>query len=244
MPRKKARLGSVKLKDYAPSVPEVDNPFEQARTLKRNREAQAAEESQRAKKAKRDEDERFSKVLTETLFGDESVPVPSLPSTRDRQQHNFTVAEKIHILDYFHKKHNDAPVVDTGQDQDPVAAEGALAVDAKQDKNPTRSKRGTTQWVRAFYKRPKFARTSLQLMLDNEARIREATGTRTKRRSITRPANAVYPQMDSDLANWVRETRRLGIPVETYMLADEGRQILTRLYPNNLAAAKFQFSET
>ena len=37
--------------------------------------------------------------------------------------------------------------------------------------------------------------------------------------------------MDKKLAEWVKETRNLGIPVETFMLEMEGTRIMKELYP-------------
>ena len=49
---------------------------------------------------------------------------------------------------------------------------------------------------------------------------------------------ALYPDMDEALASWLRETRMLGIVVETYMLAEEGEVIMQKLHPS----AKILFS--
>jgi hypothetical protein len=65
-------------------------------------------------------------------------------------------------------------------------------------------------------------------MIKHEERIRNAVGTVTKRHRITKASFcAEYPEMDVALALWIRETRQVGIPVETYMLAEE--RLLTSL---------------
>ena len=54
-------------------------------------------------------------------------------------------------------------------------------------------------------------------MVDKEEDYRTARGTNSIRKSI-RPRTVIFNRMDKELAKWVRETRSLGIPVETFML--------------------------
>ena len=37
--------------------------------------------------------------------------------------------------------------------------------------------------------------------------------------------------MEKCLSQWIKETRKVGVPVETWMVSDEGKDILHKLYP-------------
>ncbi len=89
--------------------------------------------------------------------------------------------------------------------------------------------------------RPQFAKSALRFMLAHETKYRNAPGEKTKTKyTAAKPTKGDYPEMEEKLAQWIREIRQLGIPVESSMLSDEGLAILTELYPN--AAEKFKFS--
>ena len=72
----------------------------------------------------------------------------------------------------------------------------------------------TCRWVKAEFNRPTFARKSLSVMLSNEDVYLKASGIR-KERKVVRARTGLFHRMDKELARWVRETRDLGIPVET-----------------------------
>ena len=93
----------------------------------------------------------------------------------------------------------------------------------------------TCRWVQRNFNRETFARKSLTKMIARENVYRETNGTKTLRKTV-RARSGLYHRMDKELARWVRETRSIGIPVETYMLAIEGTRIMRELYPS-------QFSE-
>ena len=67
-------------------------------------------------------------------------------------------------------------------------------------------------------------------MLSREHIFRKAAGTKKKRKTV-RSRFGEFPLVDKKLADWVRETRSLGIPVETFMLELEGTRIMKELYP-------------
>ena len=46
----------------------------------------------------------------------------------------------------------------------------------------------------------------------------------------------MYPEIEKRLAWWIRETRKGGLLVETWMVADEGKDILHKLYPLSFPA--------
>ena len=98
--------------------------------------------------------------------------------------------------------------------------------------------------MRDHYHRPTFARKSLSLMLSREDVFRKASGIKKVRKTV-RGRTGLFHRMDMQLARWVRETRSLGIPVETYMLAIEGTRIMEELYPGQFTSegkCKFTFS--
>ena len=81
-------------------------------------------------------------------------------------------------------------------------------------------------------------------MVDKEEDYRTARGTKSMRKSI-RPRTGIFNRMDKELAKWVRETRSLGIPVETFMLEIEGGRIMKEIYPDQFdeeGTCKFKFS--
>ena len=237
-PTKKPRFGSVKLRDApAPAVPPSTSPFEVDRAQRREQKAATAERAAKTDKAKADDAARFRKILSAKLFDDDAVPVVLTPMPVS-QQANLTVAQKLYILDYYHKKHDGKKHVGDGSGLTSGSGSGltsgsdsGLTSGSDSGLNSgklTRGKKETVRWVREYYNRPKFAKSSLLLMIKHEERIRNAVGTVTRRHRITKASScAEYPEMDVALALWIRETRQVGIPVETYMLAEEG--LLTRL---------------
>ena len=81
-------------------------------------------------------------------------------------------------------------------------------------------------------------------MVSRENVLRAAVGTKKIRKTV-RARTGSFHRMDRELAKWVWETRRLGIPVETYMLAIEGERIINELYPEQFAedgTCRFKFS--
>ena len=67
-------------------------------------------------------------------------------------------------------------------------------------------------------------------MVSRQEIIFKAKGTKKARKTV-RPKTGYFHRMDKKLASWVRQTRSLGIPVETFMLAIEGERIMKELYP-------------
>ena len=90
----------------------------------------------------------------------------------------------------------------------------------------------TCRQVMKKFRRSTFARKSLSSMLLREQDLRKASGTKKIRKTV-RPRTGEFPKMDKALARQVRETRRLGIPVESYMLEIEGERIMKDLYPKS-----------
>ena len=81
-------------------------------------------------------------------------------------------------------------------------------------------------------------------MVGKEDDYRKAKGTKSVRKSV-RPRTGAFHRMDKDLAKWVRESRALGLPVETFMLEIEGKSIMKEVYPDQFdeeGACMFKFS--
>ena len=81
-------------------------------------------------------------------------------------------------------------------------------------------------------------------MLSRKHIFRKAAGTKKKRKTV-RSRFGEFPTVDKKLAEWVRETRNLGIPVETFMLEIEGTRIMKELYPDQFHSdgkCKFGFT--
>ena len=72
----------------------------------------------------------------------------------------------------------------------------------------------TCRWVQETFHRKTFARKSLSDMLAREDIFRESSGTKKIRKTI-RQKTGLFPRMERKLASWVRETRKVGIPVES-----------------------------
>ena len=93
-----------------------------------------------------------------------------------------------------------------------------------------KSKKKTIKWAKIFFKRPGIQTNTLNRMLDKEKQLRDAKGRqRTTQRTVE--SEGEYPIMEERLATWIRDTRNVGICVETYMLADEGKYIMDELHP-------------
>ena len=102
----------------------------------------------------------------------------------------------------------------------------------------------TCRWVMKVFKRPTFDRKSLRKMLSREDIYRSAVGTKKVRKNV-RPRTGTFNRMDNELARWVRETRSIGIPVESYMLEIEGERIMKEIYPDQFdddGMCRFKFS--
>ena len=76
--------------------------------------------------------------------------------------------------------------------------------------------------------RPKFQRVQINRILENESRVRSAE-IKDKLNQI-RENEGNYPETERRLAQWILETRKGGVPVETCMVADEGKDILHKFY--------------
>ena len=72
----------------------------------------------------------------------------------------------------------------------------------------------TSKWVMKVFKRPTFDRKSLRTMISREKIYRSAVCTKKVRKNV-RPRTGTFNRMDKELAKWVRETRSVGIPVES-----------------------------
>ena len=102
----------------------------------------------------------------------------------------------------------------------------------------------TCRQVQKRFSRFTFARKSLSVMLLKEEEFRNANGTKSLRKTV-RGRSGLFHRMDNELGRQVRETRRLGIPVETYMLEIEGVRIMKEFYPKQFTedgTCKFKFS--
>ena len=102
----------------------------------------------------------------------------------------------------------------------------------------------TCRWVKNEFRRTTFARKTLREMIAREDAYRKSFGTRSKKKTV-RVRAGQFHRMDKKLAEWVRETRKLGIPVESYMLPIEGLRIMKELYPNQFdedGLCTFKFS--
>ena len=81
-------------------------------------------------------------------------------------------------------------------------------------------------------------------MVVNEEKYRVASGTKRVRKTV-RPRTGEIHRVGRELAKWVRETRKVGIPVETFMLEIEGSRIMKKYYPhqfNSDGTCKFGFT--
>ena len=65
---------------------------------------------------------------------------------------------------------------------------------------------------------PKFQRVQLNRILENESRVRSAE-IKDKLNQI-RENEGNYPETERRLAQWILDTRKGGVPVETCMVAD------------------------
>ena len=102
----------------------------------------------------------------------------------------------------------------------------------------------TTRWVRKKFRRETFVRKSLSAMLEREDVHRSASGTKKIRKTV-RPKSGMFWRMERELAWWVRETRGIGILVESFMLAIEEACIMKQFYSdqfNEYGTCKFRFS--
>ena len=94
------------------------------------------------------------------------------------------------------------------------------------------------------FHRQTFDRKSSRLMISRENIFRATIGTKKLRKSV-RPRTGTFFRMDKELAKWVRETRNMGLPVESYMLEIEGVRLMKEIYPEQFdeeGQCKFQFS--
>lgn len=99
---------------------------------------------------------------------------------------DFTIAEKIEILD-FHEKRN---------------------------KDSEHGYAATVTWVKRQFKRPTFSRQSLKYILYHAKDIRAQRGTKTKvKERNTGVREGRFPKMELDLAKSIRQLRSIGIPV-------------------------------
>ena len=81
--------------------------------------------------------------------------------------------------------------------------------------------------------------------MSREKIFRTTVCTKKTRKSV-RPRTGTFFRMDKELAKWVRETRGIGIPVESYMLEIEGTRIMKDIYPDQFdedGTCRFKFSE-
>lgn len=91
------------------------------------------------------------------------------------------------------------------------------------------SKNDTIKWVQKNMNRPKFQRLQLNRLLASESQIRSSL--KRDRSKVVREKEGRYPDMEKRLAEWIRDTRKGGVPVETWMIVEEGKVLLHRLYP-------------
>ena len=77
--------------------------------------------------------------------------------------------------------------------------------------------------------RKSFQQVKLNIIIENESRIWIAE--RKYKLKQIRENEGKYPEMEKRLAQWLRNTRKWGVPVETWIVADEGKDILHKLYP-------------
>jgi hypothetical protein len=115
----------------------------------------------------------------------------------------------------------------------------------------------TLSWAQTFLKRPKLTKHAVKRYVTDKDRLVASPGTKGKRRKVggkavpgTIPSSeqtAMYPEMEKRLADWIRGMRKMGIPVETYMVRAEGETIYKDLYPlkkDPNGKVDFKFSAT
>jgi hypothetical protein len=214
-PRKALASGQVKMLEEPVQLREYVSPFEADKTVKERKAATAAKRAVVSAAEAAKNRAAFLNVLSAALFDEEKAGPDVAPQTQARGQDN-TIQEKLHILDYYWGRHD--------------------GVTNLAPPHQTRSKKATVKWAAQFYSR-KFQKRQLVGYLFKEAAYRAAPGRKDRTKRTTGTA-ALYPDMDTALAAWVRETRSIGIVVETYMLAEEGALIMQKQHPG----VKFTFS--
>ena len=119
----------------------------------------------------------------------------------------FPIAEKLEIIDHFKRDNRN-----TGSNK-PVYLP-------------------TVKWAREKYHRNTISRNTIKRILNSETKIQASNGSkRTTRKTGIQDREGVFPEMEIDLAKSIRELRDLGIPVETYMVQEEARNIHRKTYP-------------
>ena len=104
------------------------------------------------------------------------------------------------------------------------------------------NKAATVRWVKKQFKRPNLTSNSFRSILRSDS-----NGVLKVRKSKTHSKDRVgqYPQMEAQIREWLEETRKLGIPLQQYMLAEEGKIILEKLVPGHHdTEPHFKFSRT
>jgi hypothetical protein len=86
------------------------------------------------------------------------------------------------------------------------------------------------RWAITEFRRPRLSRYAIQYIIEREDIIRGSSGTKKKKKLANSDRReGKYPVMERKLAKWIRETRELGIPVESWMLPLEGRLFLDEI---------------
>ena len=77
--------------------------------------------------------------------------------------------------------------------------------------------------------RPKFQQVKLNRIIKNESRI-QSIEIKDKLNQI-REKEGKYPDMEKNLAQWIRGTIKGSVPVDTLVVVDQGKYIMHNLYP-------------
>jgi hypothetical protein len=103
-------------------------------------------------------------------------------------------------------------------------------LDFYHDNRTSMSKNAITKWVmtQSQFNCHKFSRQNLNTFLKNEMTIQGSLGTKQKTKYVV---NGAFPEMEIQLAEWIAETRELGVPVETFMLPLIGHEMLVEQFP-------------
>ena len=88
-------------------------------------------------------------------------------------------------------------------------------------------KNRTVRWVRKQFNRKSFSASSLRGILKVEDKIRGSTDKKMKSNRDCKPQ---WPDMEKDLADWIRKERQIGIPVTTWMVVHKALEIHRNVY--------------
>jgi len=98
----------------------------------------------------------------------------------------------------------------------------------------------TCRWVKATYNMESCAPSLIRYWIKTEIALRE---TASKDRTYVvagamKKREGLFPDMELELAQLIKDLRKSGMPVSTWMVRADGKDILSRMYPN----VQFKFS--